>query len=74
MAPIAHAGRVDARTVLLADDDEDFRSPVELAPYLEVAMAESKTDLVFPGRDARLLSRRSSSNRSCGARFGERTS
>ena len=25
MAPVAHAGRVDARTVLLADDDEDFR-------------------------------------------------
>jgi len=30
----------------------------ELAPYLEVAMAESKTDLVFPSRDGRLLSRR----------------
>jgi len=30
----------------------------ELAPYLEVAMAESKTDLVFPARDGRLLSRR----------------
>ena len=25
MAPVALAGRVDARTVLLADDDEDFR-------------------------------------------------
>jgi CheY-like chemotaxis protein len=31
MAPGAHAGGVDARTVLLADDDEDFR----------VALAES---------------------------------
>jgi integrase len=30
----------------------------ELVPYLEVAMASSKTDLVFPGRDGRLLSRR----------------
>ena len=30
----------------------------ELAPYLEVAMAASKTELVFPGRDGRLLSRR----------------
>ncbi len=30
----------------------------ELAPYLEVAMAASKTGLVFPGRDGRLLSRR----------------
>jgi CheY-like chemotaxis protein len=26
MAPSAHAGRVDARAVLLADDDEDFRA------------------------------------------------
>jgi hypothetical protein len=26
MAPVALAGRVDARTVLLADDDEDFRA------------------------------------------------
>jgi CheY-like chemotaxis protein len=25
MAPLPHAGRVDGRTVLLADDDEDFR-------------------------------------------------
>jgi integrase len=30
----------------------------ELSPYLEVAMAASKTALVFPGRDGRLLSRR----------------
>jgi len=33
MAPVAHAGRVDARTVLLADDDEDFR--VALAEALD---------------------------------------
>jgi len=30
----------------------------ELTPYLEVAMAASKTELVFPGRDGRLVSRR----------------
>ena len=33
MAPVAHAGRVDARTVLLADDDEDVR--VALAEALD---------------------------------------
>ena len=33
MAPVAHAGGVDARTVLLADDDEDFR--VSLAEALD---------------------------------------
>ena len=30
----------------------------ELAPYLEVAIAASRTELVFPGRDGGLLSRR----------------
>lgn len=33
MVPVPHAGRVDARTVLLADDDEDFR--VALAEGLD---------------------------------------
>jgi CheY-like chemotaxis protein len=33
MAPVTHADRVDARTVLVADDDEDFRAA--LAEALE---------------------------------------
>jgi hypothetical protein len=38
MAPVAHAGRVDARTVLLADDDKDFR--VALAEALDAQKRE----------------------------------
>ena len=31
MATVPHAGRLDARTVLLADDDEDFRAALAAA-------------------------------------------
>jgi integrase len=47
---------------------------VELAPYLEVAMAESRTDLVSPAATVACYRAGSSSNRSCGVRFGGRTS
>ena len=48
MAPVAHAGRVDARTVLLADDDENFRAAlaewanIRANPALWRRLAEKK--------------------------------
>jgi hypothetical protein len=47
MAPVTHAGRVDASTVLLADDDEDFR--VALAE----ALASSSTAAALRRRSGR---------------------
>ena len=53
MAPVALAGRVDARTVLLDDDDEDFR--VALAEALD---EEGYVVVAVPNAAAALAARR----------------